>query len=135
MKTSPMLKILISIALFFSASTIVFGQEVSDDSVKLENVIKDGDVDYPKKILVNGEFDFKLSKVQSGTFLLSFYKREKKPTVIKIYDITGNLLKQETVIETGSFSKEYNLSYYKPSFFVVEVGSSKYNKTKSIMAE
>lgn len=105
------------------------------DSVKVDQVYGDGDVNYSKRILLNGEFDFKLNRTQPGKFIISFYKNENKPVVIKIYDITGNLIKQETVVENGAFSKEYNLSYYKPSFFVVEVGSSKYNKTKSIMAE
>ena len=106
-----------------------------NDSVKVDNVIGDGDVTYSKKLLVNGEFDFKLNKTSKGQFIISFFKNENKPVVVKIYDITGNLLKQETVVNNGSFSKEYNLSYYKPSFFVVEVGNAKYNKTKSIMAE
>ncbi|MFQ3213313.1 MAG: hypothetical protein ACJAT1_000702 [Marivirga sp.] len=116
--------------------SVSYGQSQSNkDSVRLEQVPGDGDFTYSKKLLINSEFDFKLHKTQSGKFIISFYKNENKPVVIKIYDITGNLIKQETVVEHGPFSKEYNLSYYKPSFFVVEVGSAKYNKTKSIMAE
>ena len=123
------------VAFFLGMNTNTYAQSGSEDSVKIENLVKDGEIKYPKNILLNSEFDFKLSKTHSGKFLLSFYKKDNQPTVIKIYDITGNLIKQETVVELGGFSKEYNLSYYKPSFFVVEVGSAKKNKTKSIMAE
>ncbi len=112
-----------------------FAQQKAKDSVAVEKTSGDGNVNYSKKLLSNEKMDFKLSKTGSGQFLVSFYNNERKPIVIKIYDITGNLVKQETVVEKGSFSKEYNLSYYKPSFFVVEVGNSKYNRTKSIMAE
>ena len=96
---------------------------------------KDGEINYPKKILVNPDFDFKLKSTQKGKFILSFYKSQSKAITIKIYDLTGNLVLQESVSENGSFSKEYDLSYYKPKFFVVEVGSSEYNKTKSVIAE
>ncbi len=96
---------------------------------------KDGNINYPKKILVNPDFDFKLKSTQKGKFILSFYKSQSKAVTIKIYDLTGNLVLQESVSEDGSFSKEYDLSYYKPNFFVVEVGSSQYNKTKSIIAQ
>ncbi len=96
---------------------------------------KDGNINYPKKILVNPDFDFKLKSTQKGKFILSFYKSQSKAITIKIYDLTGNLVLQESVSEDGSFSKEYDLSYYKPRFFVVEVGSSQYNKTKSIITE
>ncbi len=96
---------------------------------------EDGSINYPKKILVNPDFDFKLKSTQKGKFILSFYKSQSKAVTIKIYDLTGNLILQESVSDEGSFSKEYDLSYYKPKFFVVEVGSSQYNKTKSIITE
>jgi len=130
--TKKLLLIPFMLLFFLSAS---YAQKAADDSVAVDKVKGDGEVVYPKKLLVNEKLDFKLSKTQSGSFIVSFYNNESKPVVIKIYDITGNLVKQETVVQNGSFSKEYNLSYYKPSFFVVEVGNSKYNRTKSIMAE
>ena len=126
--------LLIPFMLLFMLS-VGFAQKAANDSVAVEKVKGDGEVAYPKKLLVHEKLDFKLSKTQSGSFIVSFYNNESKPVVVKIYDITGNLVKQETVVQKGSFSKEYNLAYYKPSFFVVEVGNSKYNRTKSIMAE
>ncbi|MBK6266660.1 hypothetical protein JKA74_16560 [Marivirga sp. S37H4] len=111
-------------------------QETKPQKEKNQTQVKgDGEINYPKKILVNPDFDFKLKSTSKGKFILSFFKKQNKAITIKIYDITGNLVLQETVSEDGSFSKEYDLSYYKPKFFVVEVGSSQYNKTKSIITE
>ncbi|MGM0579528.1 MAG: hypothetical protein ACQETL_02535 [Bacteroidota bacterium] len=112
-----------------------YAQESSQDSVEVESVDKDGSVKYPKKLLVNPEFDFKLKKTETGKFTVSFYKDNGKSVTIKIYDLIGNLIKQETVSESGLFTKEYDLSYYNPKFFIVEAGSSEYNKTKSVIVE
>lgn len=106
-----------------------------EKSTKTTQVQGDGELKYPKKLLVNPDFDFKLKSTQKGKFILSFYKNQDKALTVKIYDITGNLVLQETVSENGSFSKEYDLSYYRPKFFIVEVGSSEYNRTKSIITE
>ena len=124
--------------LLFSFSIIAYinAQNTgSVDSVRAEQVEKDGNVNYPKKLLVNPDFDFKLKKSAAGKFIVSFYKEDEKPVTIKIFDLLGNLVVQETVNQSGPYSKEYNLSYYKPKFFVVEAGSSQYNKTKSIIVE
>jgi len=124
--------------LIFSILTVSlsFAQKSSSkDSVEIESIEKDGRVNYPKKILVNPEFDFKLKKTEKGKFSLSFYNENNKAVTIKIYDLIGNLIMQETVSNKGPFNKEYDLSYYNPKFFIVEAGSSQYNKTKSIIVE
>jgi len=128
-------KLLLFICLSLLLHLTVSAQNAAKDSLNVDKVQGDGKVTYPKKLLANEKIDFKLSKTKSGSFLISFYNNDRKPVAIKIYDITGNLVKQETVVKKGSYSKEFNLAYYKPSFFVVEVGNSKYNRTKSIMAE
>ncbi|ADR22159.1 hypothetical protein MATR_02030 [Marivirga tractuosa] len=130
-----MIRILLILSVLYFTLSISYAQEGSKDSVEVESVEKDGRVNYPKKLLVNPEFDFKLKKTETGKFTLSFYKDTDKSTTIKIYDLIGNLIKQETVSKAGLFTKEYDLSYYNPKFFVVEAGSSEYNKTKSIIVE
>ncbi len=128
--------ILIALLTFLLGVPQLYAQNKSKEKkVPTTQLNKDGNINYPKKILVNPDFDFKLKSTQKGKFILSFYKSQSKAITIKIYDLTGNLVLQESVSEDGSFSKEYDLSYYKPRFFVVEVGSSQYNKTKSIITE
>jgi hypothetical protein len=128
--------ILIALGAFLLSSSQLHAQ--NKNKQKEENkaqLNRDGKINYPKQILVNPDFDFKIKSTQKGKFIVSFYKSQSKPITIKIYDITGNLVLQESVLDDGSFSKEYDLSYYKPKFFVVEVGSSQYNKTKSVFTE
>lgn len=127
--------ILIALFTFLLGTSQLYAQNKKKEEVPVTQLNKDGEIRYPKKILVNPDFDFKLKSTQKGKFILSFYKNQSKSITIKIYDLTGNLVLQESVSENGSFSKEYDLSYYKPNFFVVEVGSSQYNKTKSIITE
>jgi len=130
-----MIRILLLLFSFFLTYSYVYAQDNSKDSVELESIEQDGGVNYPKKLLVNPEFDFKLKKTGTGTFSVSFYKKNDKAVTIKIYDLIGNLIKQETVSKSGLFSKEYDLNYYNPKFFIVEAGSSQYNKTKSVIVE
>jgi hypothetical protein len=126
---------MIRVLVLFIFLCLTISASHAQDSVKVESIEKDGRVSYPKKLLVNPEFDFKLKKTNTGKFTISFYKEDDKAVKIKIYDLIGNLVKQETVSKSGLFTKEYDLSYYNPKFFIVEAGSSQYNKTKSIIVE
>lgn len=116
-----------------------FGQLKAQDTLSQQDSQKENlpntelKLTYPGRIL-NRNFDFNLAKAGSGKFLLTFYNNQPKGITIKIYDILGNLIIQEQVKKEGLFSKEYDLSFYNAYFFVVEVGNSKYNKTKSIIA-
>jgi hypothetical protein len=130
-----MTKILLLFSLFCFTISYSYSQSSNKDTVTVESLKKDGGVNYPKKLLVNPDFDFKLKKTEKGKFTVSFYKENDKSVTIKIYDIIGNLVKQETVSKSGLFSKEYDLTYYNPKFFIIEAGSSQYNKTKSIIVE
>ena len=130
-----MTRVILILLLFCFSLSFSFAQERSKDSVKVESIEGDGQVNYPKKLLVNPEFDFSLKQTGKGMFTISFYKKSEKPVTIKIYDLIGNLIQQETVSKSGHFNKEYNLNYYNPKFFIVEAGSSQYNKTKSIIVE
>jgi hypothetical protein len=130
-----MIRVLLIISLLSLSFSLSYAQEGSRDSVEVDGMEKEGRVNYPKKLLVNPEFDFKLKKTETGKFTISFYKKSGKSVTIKIYDLIGNLIKQETVSKSGLFNKEYDLSYYNPKFFIVEAGSSEYNKTKSVIVE
>ncbi|WKV13564.1 hypothetical protein [Marivirga harenae] len=130
-----MIRVLLLLTFLCLSLSASLAQNKSRDSVEVESIEKDGRVSYPKKLLVNPEFDFKLKKTETGKFTISFYKEDDKAVKIKIYDLIGNLIKQETISKSGLYTKEYDLSYYNPKFFIVEAGSSQYNKTKSIIVE
>lgn len=95
---------------------------------RLESKLK-----YSRSVL-NTDFDFSLTSTAKGKFSLSFFNNTNDVVAIKIYDLIGNLIFTEQVSAQGNFVKEYDLSFYETDFFVVEVGSAKYNKTKSIAA-
>lgn len=128
-------KTLIFLLVLIFSVTAVCAQEEGQEAEVKESMSKDGGVSYPKKLLVNPDFDFKLKRTDTGKFTVNFYCDSKKAVTIKIYDIIGNLIKQETITEEGLVSKEFDLTYYNPKFFIVEAGSSQYNKTKSIIVE
>ncbi len=85
------------------------------------------------KNLLNQNFDFELNPVAQGTFSLNMLHDTKAMVSIKVYDIIGNLLYEENVRVRGSFKKEFDLSFLKTKFFIVEVGNKDFNKTKSIV--
>jgi len=86
------------------------------------------------KVPLNENFDFELEAVDRGKFKLNILQDPESPIVIKVYDIIGNLLHEETVRVEGSFVKEYDLSFLKNQLFIVEVGNENFNKTKSVVA-
>ena len=113
-----MIRILLIPSLLCCTIPLSYAQEGSNDSVKVESVENDGRVNYPKKLLVNPEFDFKLKRTEPGKFTISFYKENEKSTTIKIYDLIGNLIKQETVSQIRFIpQRNFDLSYYNPKFF------------------
>ncbi|WP_246581286.1 hypothetical protein [Echinicola shivajiensis] len=61
---------------------------------------------------------------------------EKIPTktTVKVFDIIGNLILEDALMPEDGLQKTYDFSYVSSQLFVVEVGNSKYNKTKSIYA-
>lgn len=84
--------------------------------------------------LLNKDFDFSLEATSKGKFSLSFFNNTNEAVAIKVYDVIGNLIFTEQISVKGNFVKEYDLSFYKTDFFVVEVGNARYNKTKSVAA-
>lgn len=77
---------------------------------------------------------FNLKPIATRKFSVSFQNRNHSNVAVKIYDVIGNLIIEEKVIGSGYFYKEYDLSFYKTNLFIIEVGNSKYNKTKSLVA-
>ena len=126
----------IFIFLMTGGSLFAFGDKYFYKT-ETHHLLKDGEpeksIKYSKSILNQG-FDFDLQPVAKGKFRVSFLNESDKRMDIRVYDIIGNLILEETVRSNGTVSRVYDLSYYKSQFFVVEIGNAKYNKTKSIIA-
>lgn len=121
------MKMKLTILLFFFS----IGNSFSQDSINLVEGPED-DLKY-SKVLLNRNFDFTLNRGKSkGAFNISFFNSTEKPLTIKIYDVIGNLILKEEISSLGKFEKNYDLSFYKSGLFLVEIGNSKYNLTKSI---
>ncbi len=84
--------------------------------------------------ILKKDFDFRLTPVAKGKFNLDMLNDTKAMVFIKVYDIIGNLIYQEQLRIRGGFIKEFDLSFSKTDFFVVQIGNEDYNKTKTIVA-
>lgn len=104
---------------------------LQDTSIQ-EGVVDETNLKYSKNLL-NQDFDFELNPLAQGKFSLNMLHDTKAMVSIKVYDIIGNLLYEENVKIRGSFEKEFDLSFLKTKFFIVEVGNKDFNKTKSIV--
>ncbi|MFD2033466.1 hypothetical protein ACFSKL_01630 [Belliella marina] len=77
-------------------------------------------------------FDLKADGIKKFSIVL-----DKKPveiTKVKVFDTLGNLLFEDRIMPDDDIKKSYDLSHIQSQLFVVEVGNSKYNITKSIYA-
>lgn len=104
---------------------------LQDTSIQ-DRAVDETNLKYSKNLL-NQDFDFELNPLAQGKFSLNMLQDTKAMVSIKVYDIIGNLVYEENVKIRGSFQKEFDLSFLKTKFFIVEVGNKDFNKTKSIV--
>lgn len=78
-----MIRILLILSVLYFTLSISYAQEGSKDSVEVESVEKDGRVNYPKKLLVNPEFDFKLKKQKQENSPSAFIKTLISPLQLR----------------------------------------------------
>ena len=83
---------------------------------------------------VNQSLSFDLKTISKRKFSISFLNKNQSDVKVKIYDVIGNLIVEDKISSKGYFYKEYDLSFYNTDLFIIEVGNSKYNKTKSLVA-
>lgn len=67
-------------------------------------------------------------------FSIVLENKSKVITKVKVFDTLGNLLLEDRIMPEDGNIKSYDLSHLQSQLFVVEVGNSKYNITKSIYA-
>lgn len=90
-------------------------------------------VSFPKE-LPAPEVNFELKSTGQKKFEVKLEKRPVSNTKIKIYDFLGNLILEDYILPSDGQQKSYDMSQTGSEIFVVEIGNSKYNKTKSIYA-
>lgn len=77
-------------------------------------------------------FDLQPDGIRKFSIVLD--QKSKVITKVKIFDTLGNLLFEDKIMPEDGNIKSYDLSHLQSQLFVVEVGNSKYNITKSIYA-
>lgn len=77
-------------------------------------------------------FDLQPDGIKKFSIVLE--KKSKVITKVKVFDTLGNLLFEDKIMPEDGNIKSYDLSHLQSQLFVVEVGNSKYNITKSIYA-
>ncbi|AWW31894.1 hypothetical protein DN752_18105 [Echinicola strongylocentroti] len=100
-----------------------------------QNFLKksENNITFPKN-LNKPDVDFNLKSTGAKKFKIILEDNIQNNTSVKIFDIIGNLIMEDTIVPKDGKQKSYDFSHINSELFVVEVGNSKYNKTKSIYA-
>lgn len=132
MKKSLPLKLVIAVFILFNLQIILGSNGFS----YAQNFLKkmEREVSFPRD-LHTSTVEFKLASTGKKKFKVIFESKNTSNTRVKIYDILGNLIKEDIIKPEEGKEKSYNFSHINSQLFVVEVGNSKYNLTKSIYAQ
>jgi len=101
-----------------------------------QNLSQDADlgISFPHN-LNSPSVEFKLKSSGEKKFRIILDKKSSGNTKVKIYDLIGNLVLEDMIKPEDGTEKSFDFSHINSHLFVVEVGNSKYNKTKSIYAQ
>jgi hypothetical protein len=80
----------------------------------------------------SSQVDFHVQTISHRHLRISFNNRSGRSIFVKIYDVIGNLIKQENIDRKGKFKKEYDLSDTSSDFYVIEVGDEQYSTVKRL---
>ncbi|MEX0884410.1 MAG: hypothetical protein WDZ72_13145 [Cyclobacteriaceae bacterium] len=102
---------------------------------KAQNVARPIETEISFPIEINKkEVNFNLKPLGIRKFRVVLDQKQIQLTDIKVFDILGNLILQDKIKPEDGLQKNFDFSHTKSKLFVVEIGNSKYNKTKSIYA-
>jgi hypothetical protein len=98
-----------------------------------QHLAKDADIEisFPPN-LASPSVDFKLKSLGKRKIEVVLDKKTSRNTKVKVYDVIGNLVLEDMIKPEDGTEKCFDFSHVDSQLFVVEVGNSKYNKTKSI---
>jgi len=124
--------LLVPLSLYFLLGSISYSQAQS--AAKKAAAKVETEVFFPSN-LNSSTVDFNLKSTGNKKFKVILDKKGQGNTKVKIYDILGNLIKEDKITPEEGLEKSFDFSQINSQLFVVEVGNSKYNKTKSIYAQ
>ncbi|MFT5669094.1 MAG: hypothetical protein ACI9DK_003305 [Vicingaceae bacterium] len=126
---------LTSILIFF---TLTFtGQDptdsVSDKSLsdKGQTITIENKINYNKGIL-NNKLDYQLVHGNKGKFILKFSNKPSQNLDVRIYDVVGNLIRTDKILQEEGNEKEYDFSDRETRIYVVKVSTQVENVVKKI---
>ena len=83
-------------------------------------------------LAAHDSLDFEVQSISHRRFRISFNNRSGKSIFVKIYDVIGNLIKQEKINRKGEFKKDYDMSDTHTEFYVIEVGNTQTTVVKRL---
>ncbi|MEX2593206.1 MAG: hypothetical protein WD426_10550 [Anditalea sp.] len=124
--------------LYFSLFILVslnflIGSMLGSQAQNISKRVETG-VSFPNN-LNSSTVDFKLKSTGEKKIKVILEAKILNNTKVKIYDIVGNLIIEDHIKPSDDSEKSFDFSHVNSKLFVVEVGNSKYNKTKSIYAQ
>jgi hypothetical protein len=76
--------------------------------------------------------DFQVQTVSRHRLRISFNNNSGNSIFVKIYDVIGNLIRQEKIDKKGKFKKDYDLSNAPTDYYVIEVGDKEFSTVKRL---
>ena len=113
--------------------TAMIAPEAIDEAANAENTTSSKTLLFTPNSGINvpNNIDFEVRSLGNRRFMVSFINKDSR-VHIRIYDVIGNLIKEENTTQRGRFSQEYDMSKSKSEVYIVEVGDTKYSTTKRI---
>ena len=129
MKNSLPVRLIATVFIMFNLQIMVGKNGVS----YAQNFLKrlETEVSFPRD-LHTSTVEFKLASTGEKKFKIILDGKNTTNTRVKIYDILGNLIKEDIIKPDEGKEKSFDFSSINSELFVVEVGNSKYNQTNSI---
>ncbi len=84
------------------------------------------------RLAAHDSLDFEVQSISRRRFRISFNNRSGRSIFVKIYDVIGNLIKQEKINRKGEFKKDYDMSDTHTEFYVIEVGNTQSSVVKRL---
>lgn len=75
--------------------------------------------------------DFEVQAIGNRRFVVRFYN-DTDGVFLRVYDVIGNLIYQERIVQKGVYVKEFDMSTLRSEVYIVEVGNTKYSTTKRV---
>lgn len=121
---------LASILIFFTLT--LTGQDPTDSiSDNSQTITIENKINYNKGIL-SKKLDYQLVHGNKGKFILKFSNKPSQNLDVRIYDVVGNLIRTDKILQEEGNEKEYDFSDRETRIYVVKVSTQAENVVKKI---